>query len=120
MKNTRNNRAIYNLSKNSMAPTCHAEESVIYKYCASLGVKGRKRIKQRKLHIIVIRVNNSNTLIESKPCDHCLMIMKQVGIRKVTYSTKNGELVTETIDGMQANTSAGYRVLKHLFNNTIY
>jgi len=34
----------------------------------------------------VIRINNNNQLMNSKPCDRCLMYIKHVKIKKVYYS----------------------------------
>lgn len=44
------------------------------------------RIKHRVI-LIVIRVNKQGELSNSKPCYHCLRMMKQLGIRQVFYST---------------------------------
>ena len=34
----------------------------------------------------VVRINNHNQLMNSKPCEHCFMYIKHVGIKKVYYS----------------------------------
>lgn len=34
----------------------------------------------------VVRINNRNQLMNSKPCKHCFMYIKHVGIKRVYYS----------------------------------
>ena len=36
----------------------------------------------------------------SRPCSHCLNMMKSTGIRRVHYSNEIGEIVTETVKDM--------------------
>jgi deoxycytidylate deaminase len=86
----------------------HAEENALIKYQSTIGVKGRKRISPRKLHILVVRINANNQITNSKPCSHCVEVIKSFGIRKVTYSTNDG-LVTELLREMVTISSSGYR-----------
>jgi len=88
---------------------CHAEESVIAKYNSSIGVGNRKSITSRKLHLYVIRIDSFSNLTESKPCSHCVQVMVSYGIRKITYSTKSGILVTESLSTIISHDSIGYR-----------
>jgi len=52
------------------------------------------------LDIIVIRVNGVGRMHNSRPCSHCLNMMKSTGIRRVHYSNELGEIVTETVKDM--------------------
>lgn len=36
----------------------------------------------------------------SRPCSHCLNMMKSTGIRRVHYSNELGEIITETVKDM--------------------
>lgn len=97
-----------------MALSKHAEENAVDKYLSTIGIKGRKKIASRKLHIIVVRINSLGELTESKPCSHCVSVMRDRGIRKVTYSNKHGELITESVKSMDTSThsSVGYRSIE--------
>lgn len=90
----------------------HAEENALEKYQASIGVRGRKWVPIRKLHMVVLRIDKSENITDSKPCSHCVEVMKSFGIRKVTYSDKNGGFVTEAIRSIESQPSVGYRSLE--------
>ena len=47
--------------------------------------------------LLVVRVNPSGQLINSKPCCMCIYIMKLYGINKVYYSTGNGAIKCERV-----------------------
>lgn len=94
----------------------HAEENALEKYNSNIGIGGRKKIAKRKLHIIVIRINKNNEITESKPCSHCVEVMLSYGIRKVTYSTSNGDLVTESLNVIVTYPSVGYRSVERAIN----
>jgi len=84
----------------------HAEEAAIDKYSS---IKGRKRIPSRKLRMVVVRIDSKGKITESKPCSHCVEVMRSYGIRKVTYSTKEGVFITESLDDIVTQQSVGYR-----------
>lgn len=65
---------------------------------------------------MVIRINSNNELTESKPCGHCIEVMQSYGIRKVTYSTREGILVTECINNIPKEASAGYNAVEKSIN----
>ena len=90
----------------------HAEEHALDRYVYKLRDKRNKKINANKLHMTVIRIDDNNNLIESKPCDHCVQVMKSYGIRKVTYSTREGLLVTEHVDKIHSTCSSGYRSIE--------
>lgn len=72
--------------------TIHAEINLLHKI---------KNTKFSGLDIIVIRVNeNSNKLLNSRPCNNCIDILKSKGIRKVHYSTSDGNIVIEYVQNM--------------------
>lgn len=50
------------------------------------------------LKLIVIRVNNQGSLKGSKPCSHCLESIKMFGIKKIYYSTDDGEILKYSTD----------------------
>lgn len=86
----------------------HAEENALEKYRSKIGFRDRKAVSPRKLRMIVIRINAKGELVNSKPCSNCVKIMKEYGIRKVTYSTPEG-MVTESIETINSTPSVGQR-----------
>ncbi len=65
--------------------------------------QGKER-KAKKYDICVIRTDkrcdDSVNLVNARPCQHCLEMMKNVGIRRVYYSNDTGEIVSETVRDM--------------------
>lgn len=57
----------------------HAEVDAILK--AHRNLKGAS--------ILVVRINKAGELRNAKPCAHCMLYLKHVGIRKVYYSTND-------------------------------
>ncbi len=49
-----------------------------------------------KVTIIVIRQSNGK-FVMSKPCQHCIKVMKSLGIKKIYYSGDSNNLVYEKI-----------------------
>ncbi|MEO6068462.1 MAG: hypothetical protein ABIQ41_10850 [Gemmatimonadales bacterium] len=90
----------------------HAEENALAKYQSSIGIRDRKPIARRKLIMYCIRINKAENLVESKPCSHCLEVLKNFGIRKIIYSTSNGTLVSESIARINSEPSVGYRAVE--------
>jgi deoxycytidylate deaminase len=112
---TKNIKALkQNIQRHGIVLSQHAEETVLHNYEKRKFL--HKKIPVRKLHLIVIRVNSLGDLCESKPCQNCLQLLKEYGIRKVTYSTTNGLLITENIDTMQSTPSVGYRSAERIMD----
>jgi deoxycytidylate deaminase len=58
-------------------------------------------IKQTKgFDILIIRVNKTLNLLNSRPCNACIEKLRQKGIRKAYYSDRNGNIACEYIDVM--------------------
>ena len=51
------------------------------------------RCSVRGASIIVVRINNSNKLLDSFPCQFCMAYLQHVGIRRVIYSTSRQEIL---------------------------
>jgi len=45
----------------------------------------------------VIRITNSELIAMAKPCIHCMALLRQVGIRKIFYSTEKRQIEEITI-----------------------
>ena len=43
-------------------------------------------------NLIVLRINKSGKLSESRPCDKCYALLKHIGIKRVYYSVSSGEI----------------------------
>lgn len=48
----------------------------------------------RRCSILVVRLNNYNQLMNSKPCEVCEALIRDSGITKIYYTNKVGELVS--------------------------
>jgi deoxycytidylate deaminase len=59
----------------------HAEQMILYKF--------RKPQELKKCTLFVIRVSKTQ-ISDSKPCHHCLQKIREVGIKKIIYSTDTG------------------------------
>lgn len=82
------NNVFYNLINN--IPTTKIQN---YKKCL-------KKIKKKfaKIDIIVIRCSLKNVnLCNSHPCGKCIHILKALGVKRVYYTDKNTELVSQKI-----------------------
>lgn len=53
------------------------------------------------MDLLVIRVNNSNKLLNSRPCNSCIDKLIKRNIRKVYYSTDNGSITYEYVSDMK-------------------
>jgi hypothetical protein len=98
--------------RESMSLSKHAEETAIEKYRDMMKTGIIKRSMRKRLHILVIRTNKEGELKESKPCDHCVRIMKETGIKKVTYSSGSGTLITESLIHIISRPSVGYKCIR--------
>jgi deoxycytidylate deaminase len=47
--------------------------------------------------MLIIRLNKANELMNSRPCNWCYSYLNYVGIKKIIYSNKEGELVWEKL-----------------------
>jgi len=55
----------------------------------------------KKLDLIVLRITKDRSLANARPCFNCLNMMKDIGIKKVYYSTGiNEEIICEQVKNM--------------------
>lgn len=77
-------------------PSIHAEMHALYRLYTS---KVYKNIKNNaNLTLTVVRYDRQGNLKNSKPCQACVKLMKKFGIKTVTYSDDNGDLITCKLD----------------------
>jgi len=100
-----------NKSKNIFL-SFHAEEKAIRDFLRF--ERKRYRSISKNLILIVIRIDNKNNLIDSKPCSHCVKIMKNLGLKKVVYSQKDGSLIIERLSKIKSISSSGYKTIEEL------
>lgn len=95
-----------NKSYNKSCSTIHAEINAILRYGLrpqGLYGSGNKLImnkKNKKIDVIVIRINKINEMCNARSCFHCLKTMKELGIRRVYYSINSNEIIYENIKDM--------------------
>lgn len=60
--------------------------------------------KLKKIDIVVIRIDKKDKeniqLVNARPCQNCLEMMKTIGIRRVYYSDDFGDIICENIKDM--------------------
>ena len=56
--------------------------------------------------MVVVR-KYKDICVNSKCCADCIKMMKMVGIRKVYYTSDNGEVICEKLKDIQNNLSGG-------------
>jgi hypothetical protein len=64
----------------------------------------------------VIRSSRADgSLMNSRPCENCIDLMRQVGIKTVYYSSNDASMVKEQVVNMkQDHTSFGFKYINHL------
>lgn len=84
----------YNKFTHNNVTTIHAEMDALQKFNAK-----KKNLKYTD--IIVIRLNKKGSFINSRPCSFCIQRLQELGIRKVYYSNKLGNIICESINLME-------------------
>jgi deoxycytidylate deaminase len=52
--------------------------------------------------LVVIRLSPDGThFTNSRPCNDCILKMRQLGIRKVFYSNENSEIICQNVNEME-------------------
>jgi hypothetical protein len=75
-------------------------------------VKNKNR-KMSNIDILVIR-SVPNGIGSSRPCQHCLNVMKQLGVNRVFYSIDGNEIICEKVKYMVSDhLSLGGRLVKN-------
>ena len=109
-----------NLCRGHYTPSLHAEARALLSYYGrSIHYSKYKGwtfndpdYKPKKVDVAVIRVTRSGDMANSRPCRKCLSMMRNLGIKRVHYSTGIGdEIITENIKDMysiQDSSSARY------------
>jgi hypothetical protein len=80
-------RSLYN---NKYLKT-HAEISALHKYTEKLKIK---KVKNKKVDLVVLRVDSNNIFKDSRPCYHCMESLKKsnININKLYFSVSNGTI----------------------------
>lgn len=87
------------------ACSMHAERNCMRKV---MGINGKfnpyrklpKLDKKTNYEIIVIRFDRNGQVKSGRPCRDCLCAMKSYGIKKVHYTTDDGNIVVENVSDM--------------------
>jgi hypothetical protein len=79
----------------------HAEIDALYKI-------REKRNMPRAINIIIIRISKTGKLGESRPCMHCIDMMKCIKkfkINNIFYSNSHGDIIKERFATMAQHTN---------------
>jgi len=99
LRNSYNNKCI--------CYSTHAEIDVIHKVL-------RNNLETNGCIIAVIRFGKDGNLRNSRPCNHCLTTMIKHGIKKIMYSTDDGNIISEKPQSMEKNhISSGWNAFEH-------
>ena len=102
-------------------PSSHAEHLFLRFMCSKAtlygyDIKGGKTLKRRanrfknvKIKTIQVWRESENELMDSKPCEMCLQFIKNCGIKKVIYSTNDGDFIKEKTENIISIKSSGWR-----------
>ena len=92
----------------------HAEMDVLHKTLKEYTQQPFKNVINLKKHIIiVVRYGKDGCLKNSRPCNHCLDTMCKHNIKKIIYSTDNGDFVSEKPKSMEKlHQSSGWNMFK--------
>jgi len=55
------------------------------------------KVNKSKAKILVLRISAKGVLRSSKPCDSCMQMMKDYGIKEFWYADRNGQIIFERI-----------------------
>lgn len=81
------------------------------------GVSKDRRGLNQNINIMVIRANFEGNFANARPCYKCLLMMKNVGIKKVYYSMDN-QIICERVEYMVSiNTSLMSRNFDRFYYN---
>ena len=98
-----------NFCRGQYVPSLHAEQRAILAYYGQKvnynAFKGwyfyEDDYKAKRLDIAVVRLFKNGKLANARPCRKCLAMMKDLGIKKVHYSSGNEkEIISENIKDM--------------------
>jgi len=106
------------LTQYSMWPSIHAEHDCLRKFNFKNRTKKRKR---RAFLLFVLRLDREGNWKNSKPCQHCLKLLKQYRISKVIYSRDDGTFFGEFVNYMNQNDciiSQGFKLRRHVNSST--
>jgi len=93
-----------------------------------IGNTPKNRRNRRKRHkgktgcdILVIRIDRTGKLNNSKPCNECIQMLKKYNINRVYYSNSEGEIVCEKVCQITTDhMSTGYQAIENLRRYGIY
>lgn len=113
----------FKIKKNiNLNKTVHAEEMALLRI-------NKKALNNKKLTLIVIRIEDSKILRNSKPCINCMNMIKNnfrngIKIKRICYSTDDGGVIIQSINDFLYHTihklSALNDYLKKINNNNQY
>ena len=77
---------VYRFTDSNTLDKTHAETALIQKIRWRFG----DSIDWEKVHIYLYREYNNGTLAPSRPCPSCMALIRELGIKKIFYTTEGG------------------------------
>lgn len=98
-----------NFCRRRYIPSVHAETRALLNFYGNKvyynKYKGWKfydeKYRKKNICIMVVRVSRNGNLANARPCRNCLSMMKDLGVKRVHYSTgDDSEIITENVTDM--------------------
>jgi hypothetical protein len=83
------------------------------------GILNDRRTGQKNIDVFVINVAVDGNLKSARPCRNCLMMMRDLSVRSVYYSTGTGEIIRERIRHMFSISSSLHARKLHIHQRKI-
>jgi len=83
------------LSPGILKNPIYGEHQMLHAECQAILQLEPKQL--RNATIYVAGLTRGGNLLLSKPCDACMFLIKQAGIKRIVFHTKEGEVVIENI-----------------------
>jgi len=98
------------ISQYHILPSLHAEVA-----CLNNKDFHRMSLKKRRMcSLIVVKLDADGNFRNSRPCFHCMEKIKKSGIKKIMYSTNDGDIECTFVDHIiEPYISSGWRYRYH-------
>jgi deoxycytidylate deaminase len=84
-------------NKNRTHPRSKSEFSIHAELDALLGERWESDVSFFRMDMYVVRITKGGKLATSKPCEDCMVLIKEAGLKSVTYINEEGEIIVERL-----------------------
>ena len=105
-------RGLAHYGSHTCSPSIHAEFECLLNVNFLRGVPEKKR---KQYWMIVIKTDKKGEVRMSRPCSHCIRLLKKCHIPRVFYSDNDGNFIEEFVNEMDeatAHMTTGWRCIQ--------